>query len=199
MAAPWLARPWTEISRMFLFKSAPGEFEEECGTFRCSDVAVDSRPRSSAADQALFGGEQSPRVRAASCGAIGAVCTQHALQDISTLLTALLIQCRPASCHQPCFTAFFKCCSYTWIVLEKWLLKCLLLFLGFVLSPSYVATSLSWLCQAASPHGCSRHAAHCIHTSLREERRMEDKCGSAMTSRKLKASPGNATRQPVRP
>lgn len=92
---------------MFLFKSAVSEFEEECGTFKCSNVAVDSRPRSSVADQALFGGEQSPRVRAASCGAIGAVCTQRALLGISTLLTALLILCQPASSQRPFFTAFF--------------------------------------------------------------------------------------------
>lgn len=95
--------------------------------------------------------EQSPRVRAASCGAIGAVCTQRALLDISTLLTALLIQCRPASSHWPFFFhSVFKRCSYTWIILAKWLLKCLLLFLGFVLSLNSVAASLSWLSQAGA-------------------------------------------------
>lgn len=76
---------------MFLLKSEFRKFKEECQTFRRSDVAVDSRPRFFAADQALFGGEQSHHVRAASCGVISSVCTLRGIRDLYSFLTALLI------------------------------------------------------------------------------------------------------------
>lgn len=98
---------------MFLFKSALAGFEEECQTLKCSDVAVDSRPRSSAADRALFGGEQPPRVRAASCGAIGTARTQRAFNDISSFPTALLIQRRSALSHWPSLQRLDSTCAPT--------------------------------------------------------------------------------------
>lgn len=124
---------------------------------KCSDVAVDSRPRSSAADQALFGGEQSPRVRAASCGAIGTVCTQRAFNDICSFLTALRTQRRSNLVSS-------TRCSCTEMLLEEWLLKRLPLFLGcaFVLSLSRAASSLSWLgraCESTWPPAATQRSA----------------------------------------
>lgn len=147
---------------MFLFKSALGECEEECETSKCSDVAVDSRPRSSAADRALFGGERSPRVRAASCGALGTVCTQRAFNDICSFLTALRTQRRSASSLwpflQPSDSTRRSC---TGMLSEKRPLKRLPLFLGraFVLSLEPLLARPSLRAHTAA----CRHAAQCVN------------------------------------
>lgn len=136
-------------------------------------MAVDRRPRSSAADQALFGEEQSRRVRAASCGAIGAVCTQrlHSSLRSPDPLSASLVSSAAFHC------VFNDAPTHGWF-LEKMAVK----------TPAVV----SWLRAAAafrghepllaqpslSPHGRHRHAAHCVHNAAREwsegwERRVE--------------------------
>lgn len=62
-------------------------------------MVVDSEPRSSSADQALFGGKMFPRVKTISCGGTGRIRTQHASKNspsptaflVSTVLTVLLL------------------------------------------------------------------------------------------------------------
>lgn len=87
------------------------------------------------------------------------------------------------------------------MVLEKWPLKCLPLFLGcaFVLSRRYVATSLSWLDRAIEATWPPPRSAVRQRCGFGEERRMGGERGGAITSRKWVACPGNAVRQPVRP
>ncbi len=49
--------------------------------FKCLDVVVDSKPRSSLADQSLFGGKMFPRVKTISCGGTNRIRTQHASKN----------------------------------------------------------------------------------------------------------------------